>query len=305
MRVFNRQFDETQKDFQRMLAFLVDDYTDKQDHFIWLAPRMGGWVSGLASGYGHFFPSYMRDNAQLWFNSIDELVGFAISENGNANFFVMVRRGCKFLYEEIVEWVKLNWSDKRGTLSTQADESQHSFMQVLEKSGFKKGGICEVSRQYDILNMDLSTPMLPEDIIIKDMFVCPNEYGIRLLRNNAFRGTNEVSDFDIARQKFGNENPFYFPYLDIYAQNRDNLIVAGCVGLVDYRNNCAEIEVVCTHNEYRRMGLARAVITECMRRLYDEGIRYAYIGGSDEAAIHLYGKFRFAACRNWYGFSLE
>ena len=202
------------------------------------------------------------------------------------------------------EWVKLNWSDKQGVMSTQADESQHILIQALEKSGFKKGGICEVSRQYDLINMDLSAPMLPENILIKDMFAYPNEYGIRLLRNNAFRGTNEVSDFDIARQKFGNENSFYFPHLDIYAQNQDNLIVTGCVGLVDYKNNCAEIEVVCTHNEYRRKGLAQAIIIECMSRLRDEGVKYAYISGSNEAAINLYGKFKFTACRNWYGFSM-
>src|SRR5690348_6417253 len=108
MRLFNRPFDEAQKDFQRMLTFLVDDYTDKQDHYIWSVTRLGGWVSSLASGYGHFFPKYMKDNAQLWFNNIDELVGFAISENGNAEFYVMVRRGHEFLYDEIIDWVKVN-----------------------------------------------------------------------------------------------------------------------------------------------------------------------------------------------------
>ena len=106
MRVYNRSFDETQKDLHTMLAFLVDDYADKQERFIWSATRLGGWVSSLAAGYGHFFPSYMRENAQLWFNSIDELVGFAISENGNAKFYALVRRGHEFLYGEIIEWSK-------------------------------------------------------------------------------------------------------------------------------------------------------------------------------------------------------
>jgi ribosomal protein S18 acetylase RimI-like enzyme len=305
MRVFNRQFDEAQKDFQKMLTFLIDDYADKQNRYIWSATRLGGWVSSLASGYGNFFPSYMKDNAQLWFNNIEELVGFAISENGNADFFVMVRRGHEFLYSEIIEWVKVNWNDKKGILNTQTDENQYIFMRALYKAGFKKGDISQVSRQYDLLNMDLSVLILPKSIVIKDMLAYPNEYGIRLLRNNAFRGTNEVSDFDLARQKFGNESPFYFPQFDIYAQNQDNLIIAGCVGLVDYKNNYAEIEVVGTHNEYRRRGLAQTVIIECMRRLRDDGVKYAYISGYSEAAINLYGKFKFTTCRNWYGFSMK
>jgi len=304
MRVFNRPFDEAQKDFQKMLAFLVDDYADKQDHYIWSVTQLGGWVSSLTSGYGHFFPSYMRDNAQLWFNSIEELVGFTISENGNAEFYVLVRRGHEFLYGEIIEWVKANWNDKKGTLGTHTDESQHMLMQALEKAGFKKGGIWAVSRQYDLLDMDLTVPLLPEGIIIKDMYTYPNEYGVRLLRNNAFRGTNEVTDFDLAQQMLNKESPYYFPHLDIYAQNQDNLVVAGCVAFVDYKNNYAEIEIVCTHSEYRRRGLAQAVIIECMRKLRDEGLKYVYIGGSSEAAINLYGKFEFSAHRKWYEFSM-
>ncbi len=304
MRVFNRPFDELQKDFHKMLAFLVDDYADKQDHYIWSATRLGAWVSSLASGYGHFFPSYMKDNAQLWFNSIDELVGFAVSENGNADFYVFAKRGHEFLYGEMIEWVKTNWNSKKGVLSTLADENQYTLMHSLEKAEFNKGDIAEVSRQYDLLHLDLSASILPEGIVIKNMFDCPNEYGIRLLRNNAFCGTNEVSDFDIARQRIGNESPYYFPYLDIYAQNQDNTVVAGCVGLVDYKNNYAEIEVVCTHSDYRKRGLAQAVITACMRRLRDEDVKYAYISGYNKAAIRLYGKFEFTTKREWISFSL-
>ena len=62
---------------------------------------------------------------------------------------------------------------------------------------------------------------------------------------------------------------------------------------MDYKNNYAEIEAVCTHNEYRRRGLAQAVIMECMRRLRDEGVKYAYISGYSEETISLYGKFEF------------
>jgi len=302
MRTYNRSFDELRKDFQKMLAFLVDDYIDKQNHYIWSATQLGAWESSLASGYGHFFPAYMRDNARLWFNSIDDLVGFAISENGNAEFYVLVRRGHEFLYGEIIEWVKANWNEKKGILSTHVDENQHILMQTLEKYGFRKGDVWAVSRQYDLVNMDLTAPTLPEGYVIKDMFAYPNEYGVRLLRNDAFRGAKEVTDFDIARQRAGNESPYYFPHLDIYAQNGDGFVVSGCVGLVDYKSNHAEIEVVCTHSEYRRRGLAQAVIIECMRRLRDEGVKYAYIGGSSEAAINLYGKFEFSAVRNWYGF---
>ena len=304
MRVYNRSFDETQKDFQKMWAFLVDDYSDKKDCFIWTIGRLGDWPNSLSYGYGYFFPSHMRNNAQLWFNAIEELVGFAISENGNADFYALARRGHEFLYGEMVEWVKRNWGNREGQLSTQADEGQHIFMQVLANHGFTKGGINEVSRQYDLQNMDVTPPVLTEGIVLKDLFSHPNEYGSILVGENAWHNRNEVSDYDMARYQFRRENPCYFPHLDIYAENQDGLIVANCNAFVDYKNNYAEIERVCTHNEYRKKGLARAVIIECMRRLRDEGVKYAYIGGSSEEAINLYGKFEFSAYRNWYGFSM-
>ena len=296
MRVYNRSFDVEQKDLRTILQFLVDDYADKQDHYVWSATRLGGWVNNAQSE--------TQDKIQLWFNSIDELVGFTISENGTAEFYVMVRRGHELLYGEIIDWVKDNWKNKEGVLSTQADENQHILMRVLEKAGFKKGGIVQVSRQYDLLSMDLSVTSLPDGFVIKDMLACKNIYGIRLLRNNAFRGVNEVSGSDIKRENLRDNDPYYLPHFDVYAESKNNQIVSGCIGLVDYKNNYAEIEVVATHSEYRRRGLAQAVITECMRRLRDDGVKYAYISGYSEAAINLYGKFKFLKIRNWFGFSM-
>lgn len=204
----------------------------------------------------------------------------------------------------MIEWVKANWNDKKGVFNTQVDENQIILMQALEKAGFKKGEANEVTRQYDLQNMDLTAPILPEGIDIKDMFAHPNIYGSILVGENAWHNRNEVSDFDVARYKFRRENPCYFPHLDIYAETKDRLVVANCNAFVDYKNNYAEIERVCTHNEYRNKGLAQDVIIECMRRLRDEGVKYAYIGGSSEAAINLYGKFEFTTIRYSYNFSV-
>ena len=304
MRVYNRKFDEVQKDYQKLWGFLVEDYADKQDHFVWTIGRLGDWPNSLTYERGHFFPSYMRENAQLWLNNMEELVGFVISEYGTADFYVLARRGHEFLYGEMIEWVKVHWQDKKGDVKTWVDESQHLLMSVLERAGFQKGTVQEVSRQYDLSVMPLDEPVLPDGIVLKDMFHEPNEFGSILVGENAWHDKNEVSDFDIARYRFRRENPCYFPHLDIYAETKDRLVVANCNAFVDYKNNYAEIERVCTHNEYRKRGLAQAVIVECMRRLREEGVKYAYIGGSSEAAINLYGKFAFVSCRHWYEFSL-
>ena len=46
---------------------------------------------------------------------------------------------------------------------------------------------------------------------------------------------------------------------------------------------------MCTHSDYRRRGLARVVIQECLYRLKAMGMKQAYITGYSEGAIALYG----------------
>lgn len=302
MRVYNRQFNEAQKDYQKVWTFLIDDYADKQEHFIWTIGRFGDLQNSLSRNY--YFPFRIRENLQLWLNMLDELVGFAVAEYGTNEFFILAKRGHEFIYYEMIEWVKNNWNDREGCLTTWADEIQCKLMRELERTGFQKKPSTELTRKYDLQNMKIQEPPLPDGIVIKDMFTCPNIEGDVLLNNNAWRDNNEVTSFDIARAKSRFDNPCYFPHLDIYAENKDGLIVAGCNAFTDYKNNYAEIEMVRTHRDYRRLGLAQAVIGECMRRLRDEGINYAYIGGDYEASVNLYGKFEHVSCRNWFEFTL-
>lgn len=45
----------------------------------------------------------VRKKAQLWLNDLDELVGFAISENGDNTCAVFAKRGYKFLYAKMIQ----------------------------------------------------------------------------------------------------------------------------------------------------------------------------------------------------------
>ncbi len=69
----------------------------------------------------------------------------------------------------------------------------------------------------------------------------------------------------------------------------DGTYVSGCEALIDTRNLEADIERVCTHGDYRRQGLARIVIQECLYRLKGMGMKKAHITGYSEGAIALYG----------------
>jgi ribosomal protein S18 acetylase RimI-like enzyme len=69
----------------------------------------------------------------------------------------------------------------------------------------------------------------------------------------------------------------------------DGQLVAGCEALLDARNATADIERICTHSDFRRRGLARAVIQAGVDRLREMGFRTAYFTGYSPRAIALYG----------------
>lgn len=113
------------------------------------------------------------------------------------------------------------------------------------------------------------------------------------MRQNAFAGKTELSEEEIEQiadiSRYGRDNPIYHAETDLCVVARDGTHVSGCEALIDTRNLEADIERVCTHSNYRRQGLARVVIQECLYRLKEMGMKKAHITGYSEGAIALYG----------------
>jgi len=64
--------------------------------------------------------------------------------------------------------------------------------------------------------------------------------------------------------------------------------LAFCVAWLYTENKIAEIDPVGTHPDFRRKGLAKAVITNCFIKLWKNGIHEAQIIGFSDAAKKLY-----------------
>jgi ribosomal protein S18 acetylase RimI-like enzyme len=76
------------------------------------------------------------------------------------------------------------------------------------------------------------------------------------------------------------------------------------VGFNDLAYGVAEIEKVCTHHQYRRQGLAEAVIRECFQRLKKREIERAYITGYSGEANGLYEKLEPCKHKQWFHYEL-
>jgi ribosomal protein S18 acetylase RimI-like enzyme len=61
--------------------------------------------------------------------------------------------------------------------------------------------------------------------------------------------------------------------------------VAFALAWIDDQNKVAQIDPVGTHPDFRRRGFAKALLSECFRRLHGAGIHRAYIESGPEPNI--------------------
>ncbi|NLN46633.1 MAG: GNAT family N-acetyltransferase [Clostridiaceae bacterium] len=296
MKTVHRPYQDRSDDFERMWAFLVEDYRDRGT-FIWTLGRLGDWKYGAWSEY-KYIPCYLGDDAHLWFDAFGSLAGFVVSENGDGGFTMFAARGNGFLYREILDWTVAHWSG-RGRLSTEVHQEQTELLDILQEAGFAADGVVAVTQKYVLRDVTGDEVPLPEGYRIVDMDSHPDWDGKRLLQLDAFQGRSELTELDRRAYRYSRECPVYLPQYDLSILDETGRYVAGCQAFVDARNGYAEIERICTHSAYRRRGLAAAVIRACFNRLDARGIRLAYITGYSPGAQALYAKLGAVSCSSW------
>ena len=94
-------------------------------------------------------------------------------------------------------------------------------------------------------------------------------------------------------------SPLYRRDLDVVAVAPDGAIAAFCTLWFDDPTRSVCIEPLATVPDHRRLGLARAVLTEGLRRAQALGADLALVGGYDDAANALYGAVVGEACERY------
>jgi GNAT superfamily N-acetyltransferase len=241
------------------------------------------------------FASFCDENAHLWFDGFGELAGFAVSESGDAGFCILTLPGYRFLYEELLQWVLEQWQGRisaRNRFSTELTEYQDWELNVLESYGFR----CEstfFTRRFDLTGELAPRFPLAPGFTIVDMKHHPDFRAQGILRANAFQNKDRLTDEELNERlkyfNFSMKGPLYHPATDLCVMTAEGRFASGCEALINAHCLEADIERVCTHSNFRKRGLARAVIQECLYRLKNMGIHNAYITGYSPEALGLYG----------------
>lgn len=287
MRTYHRDFIFESNDFEMMCKFILQDNSYKKEHFIWHIGRIVDWKYNLSS-YKRYFPDNYSQAAHLWFDYFHELIGFTITEDFNNEFYVFLKDEYSHMYDELVHWFTNEWNHKYDSFKTSAVESQTKFISCIEKRGFHKSDEVEMTRVFDTsLYKDFS---IDDSMVTFQSMIENKDYEEqRNLRINAWPKSFD-EEMDIQRREYTRRSPIYNADFDFVLVNKNGKHVSGCEAFIDYHNNTAEIERVCTHSDFYNNGYAQITIKSCMSKLYHHSIKTAYLSGSYDKTIYLYGK---------------
>ena len=100
------------------------------------------------------------------------------------------------------------------------------------------------------------------------------------------------------------ERPGYDPAREIVAVAPDGRIAAYTVYWTDERNRLGHFEPVGTHRDFRRLGLARAVMATALARMHAAGMRSASVNHNEDnaGAGRLYESLGFEVKHRTYGY---
>ncbi|MBV8067501.1 MAG: GNAT family N-acetyltransferase [Candidatus Eremiobacteraeota bacterium] len=97
---------------------------------------------------------------------------------------------------------------------------------------------------------------------------------------------------------------YYEPFLDLVAVDGSDEVAAFCSAWLDRTNRVGLFEPVGTRDQYRRMGLARALMSEGLQRLQQLGATSAVVRARNDnaAAIACYQNLGFSIVCDTFGF---
>ncbi len=287
MRTYHRDFIYESSDFDSLCKFIVRDNTCKKDYFVWHIGRIVDWKYNIFNLKKHF-PDNFGKGAHLWFDYFHNLIGFVISEDFNNDFCLFLKDSYSNLYPELLHWVETEWGARYDNLITSAVEHQTELIDILEAQGYEKIDYMEKTRIFDTS-------------IFKDYIIDDSSVSFQSMAENGdydeqsrLRGSAWPKDLseEMERQirEYTRRSPIYNAHFDFVLVNKEGRHVSGCEAFIDYENNTAEIERVCTHSDFYNRGYAQKVLQACMRRLYECNIRTAYLSAGYDKTFHLYGK---------------
>jgi len=280
MKIVSRDYN-SDEDLKSVMTFLREVFNETCSYQNWFPDRFEN--SHESGGNVHWV-----DDIRIW-EEIDDkstpsrkIVALANPESLN-DYFVQVNPAYSFLEREIFEWIEKHCLEKKKNPNKKEKLRIHTIEGnsvrelLLSELGYKKGEISMYLR------------LRPVNLPIPD-FGCPESYEIRSVKGRPdYDQLASVTRLVFGHGKWFNAEiyegitrcSFYKQDLDLVAVAPDETFASFCTFRMDPISKITNLEPVGTHPNYRKLGLAKALIFEGLRRAMKYNPALFYVGAAN------------------------
>jgi mycothiol synthase len=289
--LINSRSYESEHDLQQIQAMLMVARARTND---WRYPHVGDLIFAFFMAACHLSP---QEHIRLW-HAGDQLVGYAIlGEDPAFDCQVLSDYAWRGIEDEALTWAErlitgLSKTDAQlwgGNLVSGARQDDLRRIAFLERHGFQQGGEFSEVNLLCALDRPIPEPILPFGCQVRAFAGLSEITNRAAVQREVWQPwtVGNVSDQDYA---YLMQLPGYWRDLDVVAVAPDGVIAAYVNGWIDPLNRIGDFGPVGALPAYRRQGLTRAVLLECLRRMQALGMNRVSVstGMSNTPAIRLY-----------------
>ncbi len=304
-RALTSRFYQSEQDFLEMRAMLMEARARTSD---WRYPHVGLMQFNFMMVVFHLNP---QEFVRLW--HVDEkLVGYAmLGEDPTFDVQVLPDYAWAGIETEALDWAEARVAELRqrnpagwnGPLVSGAHQDDIERLAFLEENGFRLRGDFSEVNMLRLLDEPIPAPAAPSGFQLRE--VAETEASLRADAHRAvwlLWTVGDISNEDYVRFM---QIPGYQRDLDIVTVAPEGVFAAAVTGWLDPLNRIGELGEVGTLPTYRRQGLMRPALLECLRRMQADGMERACVstGVNNWPAIRLYESVGFKAVNQYLDYT--
>ncbi len=184
---------------------------------------------------------------------------------------------------------RLNERTSPEPLTAVAYDSDRSMIEILGEHGYEKGEALEVYMACD-LSKPIAGPVVPEGFVVRPFAGLGERETRAIVPNSAFGGFDGPSEWALNDIGFMDEFCQAIRAIDFVATTVDGRICSSAVAFNDLVTKLGEFDPVATHQDFQRLGLAKALLLTALHWMRGAGMETAVIrtGVDNVAAIGAY-----------------
>lgn len=266
MSIQDSAYTNSSAELAELRELLISSYTGRRAPRNWRPAMFENWY--YASRYLEA-EDYFTSRAHLWRADGGQLVAFLIRYYDMT--YPQILPAYRSVEDAMWDWAEQHWPGEKTQVETLAYEHDPERLALLRRRGYQDQGLVEYVRIYDLAR-PYPEPVLPAGFQVTTMAQNGCAADRVALENSMWNAS-----LTEAWYRGKSSAPSYSFDWDLLAVSPDGQPVAACLVWIDWRNRTAEIDPLGTHPAYRGRGLARALVTESLRRLRASGLDSLYI----------------------------